>query len=128
MEAETNDENTPTRLPFDIEFFRVVEQFSDEALNKVPELHGVAIIPLWTNQPENIPAGLLRLRDTTPPYMASLLRLLASLSIFSSEVNKDLINQIKMFDGYAAKLAETIKERTEALNTLPPPNDTKTNG
>lgn len=118
--APTPAENVAAeRLPFDVEFFKIVENFTATALGALPELHGVAIIPLWVNQPENTPSGLLRLRDATPPYMASLLKLLARLATFNVEVNKDLVNQIKMFDAYAAQLAETIKERTETLNNLP---------
>ena len=115
---------TPARLTFDVEFFKAVEEFSTTVLEKLPELHGVAVVPLWVNQPENTPPGLLRLRDASPPYMASLLRLLARLAAFNVEINKDLVNQVRMFDSYAAQLANTIKERTEALNQLPAPNTT----
>lgn len=116
------------RPTFDVEFFQIVEQFTNEVLTRIPELHGIALIPLWVNQPENAPAGMLRLRDATPPYMASLLRLLARLATFNVEVNRDLVNQIKMFDSYAAQLAETIKERTEALEQLPKPDNQPANG
>lgn len=125
---ETENNVAPARLPFDAEFFKLVEQFTVAALNQIPELHGIAMIPIWVNQPENTPSGLLRLRDATPPYMASLLRLLARLAAFNVEVNKDLINQIRMFDTYAAQLAETIKTRTEALNNLPDSTNSTTNG
>ena len=132
MEAQpapaTENAAGQTRLPFDAEFFKLVEAFTVEALTKVPELHGIALIPLWVNQPENAPSGLLRLRDATPPYMASLLRLLTRLAAFNVEVNRDLINQIKMFDTYAAQLAETIKERTETINNLPKQDNPTTNG
>lgn len=132
MEAQqaTNNEeiNSASRLPFDVEFLKLVENFSTEALSKLPELHGVAVVPIWLNQPENSPPGLLRLRDAVPPYMASLLRLLTRLAAFNVEINKDLVNQIKMFDSYAAQLAETIKERTEALNNLQQPENATTNG
>jgi len=126
MDKQTTPAQTeaPVRLTFDTEFFKAVEEFSTAVLDKLPELHGVAVIPLWVNQPENTPPGLLRLRDASPPYMASLLRLLARLAAFNVELNKDLVNQVRMFDSYAAQLANTIKERTEALNQLPPPNTT----
>ena len=131
MEAQqaTNSEenNSTNRLPFDVEFFNLVENFSNKALGRLPELHGVAVVPIWLNQPENSPPGLLRLRDATPPYMASLLRLLARLAAFNVEINKDLVNQIKMFDAYAAQLAETIKERTEALNNTQQPENATPN-
>lgn len=118
--AETPATPTPpSRLPFDVEFFKLTEAFTVAALEQLPELHGIALIPLWVNQPENTPSGLLRLRDASPPYMASLLKLLARLATFNVEVNKDLVNQIKMFDSYAAQLAQTIEERTAALKNLP---------
>lgn len=125
--ANTPASTTPARLPFDVEFFKLVETFTVTALEQLPELHGVAIIPLWVNQPENTPSGLLRLRDATPPYMASLLKLLARLATFNVEVNKDLVNQIKMFDSYAAQLAQAIQERTAALNDLPQPTPAPAN-
>lgn len=131
MEAQQAPQTETTAQPrptFDVEFFQIVEQFTNEVLTRVPELHGIALIPLWVNQPENAPAGMLRLRDATPPYMASLLRLLARLATFNVEVNRDLVNQIKMFDSYAAQLADTIKERTEALEKLPQPGNQPANG
>lgn len=122
--TEVTAENMP--LTFDVKFFKAVEAFSSAMLEQLPELHGVAIVPIWVNQPENTPPGLLRLRDAKPPYMASLLRLMTRLAAFNVEVQKDLLNQIRMFDAYAAQLAETIKERTEALNqqqNTPPANE-----
>lgn len=117
-QTDTNPHQPPTRAPYDVAFFQIIEKFTQEILQVVPELHGIAIVPLWTNQPENAPAGVLRLRDATPPYMASLIRLLARLAAFNVEINRDLVGQIKMFDGYAAQLAETIKERTAVLENL----------
>lgn len=128
QQAPQTEAQQTTRPPYDVTFFQIVEKFTEEVLTQVPELHGIAIVPLWTNQPENAPAGVLRLRDATPPYMASLIRLLARLASFNVEVHRDLINQIKMFDGYAAQLAETIKERTAALENLPQTNNQATNG
>lgn len=128
-QVENNQQQQPpSRAPYDIAFFQIVEKFTQEVLQVIPELHGIAIVPLWTNQPENAPSGLLRLRDATPPYMASLIRLLARLAAFNGEVHRDLIGQIKMFDGYAAQLAETIKERTAALENLPQQTQTPANG
>lgn len=128
QQAPQTETQQTTRPPYDVTFFQIVEKFTEAVLTQVPELHGIAIVPLWTNQPENAPAGVLRLRDATPPYMASLIRLLARLASFNVEVHRDLINQIKMFDGYAAQLAETIKERTAALENLPQTNNQATNG
>jgi hypothetical protein len=118
---------TPNRPTYDVAFFQIVEKFTAEALAQVPELHGIALVPLWVNQPENAPAGVLRLRDATPPYMASLIKLLARLAAFNGDVHRDLIGQIKMFDNYAAQLAETIKDRVAVLENLPQQNNAPTN-
>jgi hypothetical protein len=108
------------RLPFDAEFYKQSEEFCVKALADLPELHGVAIVPLWTNQPENTPPGLLRLRDPSAPYLASVLRLLGRLAAFNVELHRDLMAQLKVFDSYAAQLAEKIKEQTEILNSMTP--------
>jgi hypothetical protein len=108
------------RLPFDAELYKQGEEFCVKILTDIPELHGVAIIPLWTNQPENTPPGLLRLRDPSAPYLASVLRLLGRLAAFNVELHRDLMAQLKVFDSYAAQLAEKIKEQTDELNRLNP--------
>jgi hypothetical protein len=115
------------RLPYDAEFFKRSEDFCASILASLPELSGVAIVPLWTNQPEKMPAGLLRLRNSQPPYLASLLTLLGKLASFGVDVHRDLINQLKMFDQYAANLAEQIKLQTDELNRLAETNQTTTN-
>lgn len=108
------------RLPYDVELYKQAEEFCVKALETLPELHGVAIVPLWTNQPENTPPGLLRLRDPSAPYLASILRLLGRLAAFNIELHRDLMAQLKVFDNYAAQLAEKIKEHTDELNRLQP--------
>jgi hypothetical protein len=113
----------PARLPFDAEFYKRCDDFCVEALTAVPELAGVAIIPIWTNQPENVPAGLLRLRQQQPPYIAGLLALLKRIAAFSVDVQRDFVNQLQMFDRYAAELAERIKDRVDQLNALNQPTD-----
>lgn len=110
-----NQEPVPTRLPFDAEFFTAAHGFSGAVLANVPELHGLAIIPLWNVQPENIPAGLLKLRNPQPPYLASLLMLLKTLTTFGVEAHRDMIAQLTMFDRYAAELAAQIKAKKEEL-------------
>jgi hypothetical protein len=127
------DENQPeiqsTRLPFDVEFFKRADEFSSAALGAVPELHGVAIIPIWTTQPENAPAGLLRRRTTQPPYATSLLALLKRLAAFNMEVHNDLANQFRMYDNYAAELSRQIKAKQDELGqfTTPPSADAQPN-
>lgn len=114
--AETQ-EIQATRLPFDAEFFTKAHEFSNIALANIPELHGLAIVPLWNVQPENVPAGLLRLRNPQPPYLASLLMLLKTLTGFGVEAHRDMIAQLQMFDRYAAELAAQIKARKEELDS-----------
>lgn len=108
------------RLPFDAQFYKQSEEFCVNVLEELPELHGIAIVPIWTNQPENTPPGLLRLRDPSAPYLASVLRLLGRLAAFNVELHRDLMAQLKVFDSYAAQLAEKIKEQTEVLSSMNP--------
>lgn len=112
------------RLPFDVEFFQSAHEFTTNALENVPELHGLAIVPLWQTQPENTPSGLLRLRNPQPPFIASLLMLLQKLTAFSVEAHRDMIKQLQMFDGYAAELAAQIKARRDELAGLQNNQDT----
>ena len=108
------------RLPCDVELYKQSEEFCVKLLQDIPELHGIALVPLWTNQPENTPPGLLRLRDPSSPYLASILRLMGRLAAFNVELHRDLMSQIKVFDNYAAQLAEKIKDYTEEMNRLQP--------
>lgn len=118
-----------SRLPYDVELYKQAEEFCVKLLEDLPELHGVAIVPIWTNQPEGSPPGLLRLRDPSAPYLAGILRLMGRLAAFNVELHRDFMAQIKMFDNYAAQLAEKIKEYTAEMNSLQPetPNDTNQN-
>jgi len=118
----------PTRLPFDAEFFTKAHEFSNAALANVPELHGLAIIPLWNTQPENVPSGLLRLRNPQPPYLASLLLLMKTLTAFSVEAHRDMVAQLQMFDRYAAELSAQIKARKEELEPNTNDNAQQQNG
>jgi hypothetical protein len=106
------------RLPFDVEFYKLSETFCADSLKQIPELAGIAIVPIWANQPENTPSGLLKLRNHQPPYLAGLLALLGRITAFASDVHRDFIAQLKMFDQYAAELANQIKERVDELQTL----------
>jgi hypothetical protein len=112
---EGGKEINANRLPFDVEFYQQADDFCVTLLEQIPELNAIALVPLWNNQPENTPPGLLRLRDPQAPYLASLLKLLTRLAAFSVDVQRDLIAQIKIFDNYAAQLAEKIREQNEAL-------------
>ena len=111
-----------TRLAFDVEFMARTEEFCNQIMAAIPELSGIALIPLWTVHPENAQNGLLSLRNKQPPYTASLLNLLRRLAAFNVDVHNDLINQIRMLDQYAAHVAEQIRLRQDELNntTTPP--------
>jgi hypothetical protein len=106
------------RLPFDVELYKRADEFCTAAMTAVPELHGIAIVPLWSTQPKNTPAGILRLRNPQPPYLASLLMLLKRLAAFSAQVHNDLFAQFEMIDRYAAELSSQIKAKVEELATL----------
>lgn len=108
------------RLPHDVELYKQAEDFCVQVMEQIPELHALAIVPVWTNQPEGTPPGLLRLRDPSAPYLASVLRLLGRLAAFNVELHRDLMAQLKVFDNYAAQLAEKIKDYTEEMNRLQP--------
>lgn len=113
--SDGNKQIGSSRLPFDIEFYQQADDFCVTLLEQIPELNAIAIVPLWNNQPESTPPGLLRLRDPQAPYLASLLKLLTRLAAFSVDVQRDLIAQIKIFDNYAAQLAERIRVQNEEL-------------
>jgi hypothetical protein len=117
---ETIQDNTDpiARLPFDAEFVQHVRAFCDTVLTNVPELHGIAIVPLWNNQPENMPAGLLQLRNVQPPYLLSLTALLRRLAAFSAEAQADFVQQVRVVEQYALELDARVKERIEELNQL----------
>jgi hypothetical protein len=117
-QAQPQTEIPVSRLPFDAEFIKKTEEFCVDVLRTIPELHGIAIIPVWENKPEKMPAGLLQLRNTQPPYYVSLITLLGQLANFSGEVHKDLVGQLKFFQHYAVELHTKIQEHTEELNKI----------
>lgn len=123
QQTDQQTEIQSDRLPFDVEFMRRGEEFCNTVLAAVPELHGIALVPLWSSQPENAPPGVLSLRSKEPPFTASLLMLLRRLSLFSVDVHKDLVGQLRMLDQYAAHVAEQIRAQKEELDKLVP-NDT----
>jgi hypothetical protein len=117
-ETIQDDTDPAARLPFDAEFVQHVRAFCDAVLTNVPELHGIAIVPLWNNQPENMPAGLLQLRNVQPPYLLSLTALLRRLAAFSAEAQADFAQQVRIVEQYALELDARVKERIEELNQL----------
>jgi hypothetical protein len=121
MEATPSPENqtsNPARLPFDAEFVKHVEEFCTALMTAVPELHALALVPIWENQPENMPAGLLHLRNPQPPYIPSLLAALKRLTVFHVDLHRDLIGQIGQYERYVAQLSAEVQTQLEVLNKL----------
>lgn len=123
MENEQAEVQEQTRRTFEDEFFAQYNAFCDKAIKDIPELHGLAIIPLWSNQPEKSPSGLLRLRNPNPPYLSSLMMLLKRLSVFGVDVHSDFVLQLRMFDQYANELANKIKEHQDTLTQAETPKN-----
>lgn len=112
---EQTPESMETRLPYDAEFVRQVEEFSGKLLATLPELQGVAIIPIWTHQPEEFPPGFLRLRAHNRLYMPELLKLMSLLTAFAVDAHKDFMNQVKVLDNYLQEMNAKLKETETAL-------------
>jgi hypothetical protein len=115
QQTDQQKEIQSERLPFDAEFMKRSEEFCNAIMAAVPELHGLALVPLWNSQPENAPPGVLSLRSKEPPFTASLLMLIRRLSLFSVDVHKDLVGQIRLLDQYAAHVAEQVRQQKEEL-------------
>jgi hypothetical protein len=113
-----NQTNNPTRLPFDAEFVKHVEEFCAAVMSAVPELHALAIVPIWENQPEKMPAGVLHLREPQPPYIPSLLATLKRLTVFNVDLHRDLVGQIGAYERYAAQISTQVQTQLEEFNKL----------
>jgi len=106
------------RQPYNVEFMQNTDEFCEAILRKVPELEAVAVVPVWANQPENVPPGLLRLSNPTMPYAGTLIQLLNRMAVFNMAVHSDLVKQIKILNGYVVELSDNIREKLEELNAL----------
>jgi hypothetical protein len=115
----------PTRLPYDAEFVRQTEEYCAKILADLPELQGVAIVPIWTRQPEDFPPGLLKLRPRDGLYVAELLKLLSLFTAFSVEAHKDFMNQVKILDNYLHEMQGRLQQQqaAETQETTPDAND-----
>jgi hypothetical protein len=123
--AEGQSEIQSDRLPFDAELYKRADEFCQHALKAVPELAGLAIVPVWNTPPKDVPSGLLRLRSPQPPYANTmLLTLLKRMAAFSVDVHAQLVQQFNMYDQYAAELTRQINAKREELQQLEPKNDT----
>jgi hypothetical protein len=115
----------PDRLPYDVELYKRADEFCQSALKALPELAGIAIVPVWSTAPKDVPSGLLRLRNPQPPYANTmLLTLLKRLAAFSVEIHSQLVQQFAMYDQYAAELTKQINIKREELDQLETSKDT----
>lgn len=112
-------ETQPARPPFDVDFFNHCDEFCTGALAHIPELAGIAIVPIWANQPENTPAGFIRSR-ARPLFIDVMLMLFKRLAAFSMEAHMELIAQLQVYDRYATQLAGEVREKVDQLNALTP--------
>lgn len=106
------------RPPCDIVLFNSANKFAEAMLQGIPELQGVAIVPLFGPKLQNVPNGLLRLRNENSPYIASLLQMLVAVASFSADIQRDLMVQFRAFDSMAQDLAATVKHRLAELEAL----------
>lgn len=104
------EEQTPGRLSYDAEFVKHTEEFCSTVLARLPEVQGLAIIPIWTHQPEKLPPGFLRLRAQGNLYMPELLKLLGLFMAFSVEVQKDFMGQVRILDNYLHEMTTKLQE------------------
>jgi hypothetical protein len=121
----------PDRLSYDAELYKRADEFCQSVLKSLPELAGIAIVPVWSTPPKDVPSGLLRLRNSQPPYANTmLLTLLKRMAAFSIDVHAQLVQQFAMYDQYAAELTRQINTKREELNQLETPDnkDTTENG
>lgn len=104
-----------SRLPYDAELFKHAENFCKQALQDIPELGALAIVPVWITPPENMPPALLRFRNPMEPPMAGVLQLLENMLKFSQKLHRELVGQYQMFDQHAKELAAKITEYNDKL-------------
>jgi hypothetical protein len=116
--SETTQEQPIEKLPCDIKFFSAANKFAEQLIDEIPELQAVAFVPLWAPSLENVPTGLLRLRNETPPYIAGLLQMLGRLTAFGVDVHRDMVTQIKVFDKMAADLVAELQDKSAELRAI----------
>jgi hypothetical protein len=85
-------------------------------MQSIPELQGVAIVPLWARQPENFPPGFLKLRSQNSLYVQELLKLISLFTAFSVEAHKDFMGQVQILDNYVRERQNKLNEIQGAIN------------
>lgn len=113
-------EAQPTRLPFHVEFFETANSFSTAVLAKIPELQGVAVVPLWSPVPEDVPVGVLRVRSDGEMIIPQLFKMMGQMSSFNLELHQKLADQLGIIDKYAHKLTEEIKKLHDEYDKIKP--------
>lgn len=117
--SEPVGEQIPSeKLACDLEFFSKANVFAETAIANIPELQAVAIVPLWAPALNDVPTGILRLRNEQPPYLGGLLQMLARMAAFGIDVHKDMFKQMQSFDRMAANLVAEIKAKTTDLHDI----------
>lgn len=102
----------------DLTLFSEANKFAEEMIKKIPELHGLAIVPIWMPQLQDIPRGLLRLRNETPPYIAALLQMLGNISAFGMDVQRDMMAQLRAFDQMAKDISTEVQNKVAELKSV----------
>jgi hypothetical protein len=102
----------------DLKLFSAANRFAEEMIKNIPELHGIAVVPMWQPQLKEVPNGLLRLRNETPPYIAALLQMSGNIVAFNADIQRDMLHQMKAFDQMASDLADEVKNKLEELQKI----------
>lgn len=102
----------------DLRFFSEANKFAELMIKKIPELHGIAIIPMWSPQLKDVPNGLLRLRNETPPYIPALLHMSANVVAFNIDVQRDLMHQMRAIDQMVKDITTEVKNKADELAEL----------
>lgn len=102
----------------DLLLFKSANKFAEEMIKNIPELHGIAIIPIWMPQLKDVPHGLLRLRNETPPYISALLQIQGNLSAFAMDVQRDMMNQLRSFNQMAQDISTEVKNKIAELSAI----------
>lgn len=118
MEENTQRQEPPepieaNRLPFDQTLLQEAEDFMEKVLKQVPEIGGLALVPIWINPGENMPPGFLRLRNPKEPPMAPILQLVQNMAKFSLMLDRELLNQYKFFDERVAELVKKFEDASD---------------
>lgn len=113
--TSAEDQNRPHKIeanrpPFDETLLKNTEEFVEATLRAVPELGGLAIVPVWTNPSDNLPPALLRLRNPNEPPMSAMLQLIHNMCKFSLILDKTLIEQYRFFEAKIRELAQRFEE------------------